>query len=160
MKPMLKLALGPILTYWPRAVVFDFYQMVAESAADIVYIGETVCSRRHELRLSDWLDVADLLAASGKQVVLSTQALIESGSELTTMRKIADNGRFEVEANDMGAVRCLQGAVPFIAGPHLNLYNGPTLALLASLGARRWVMPLEMGREGLARMQEERPAGL
>jgi collagenase-like PrtC family protease len=160
MKPMLKLALGPILTYWPRSVVFDFYQMVAESAADIVYIGETVCSRRHELRLSDWLDVADLLAASGKQVVLSTLALIESGSELTAMRKLADNGRFEVEANDMGAVRCLQGRVPFVAGPHLNLYNGPTLALLASLGARRWVMPLEMGREALVRMQQDRPAGL
>jgi collagenase-like PrtC family protease len=160
MNPMLKLALGPVLTYWPRAVMFDFYQMVAESAADIVYLGETVCSRRHELRLSDWLDVADLLTASSKQVVLSTQALIESGSELAALRKIADNGRFAVEANDMGAVRCLQGRVPFVAGPHLNLYNGPTLALLASLGARRWVMPLEMGREALAQMQAGRPAGL
>jgi collagenase-like PrtC family protease len=158
--PMLKLALGPILTYWPRAVVFDFYQMIAQSAADIVYLGETVCSRRHELRLSDWLDVADLLAASGKQVVLSTQALIESGSELAALRKIADNGRFAVEANDMGAVRCLQNRVPFIAGPHLNLYNGPTLALLASLGAKRWVMPLEMGREALVQMLAGRPAGL
>ncbi len=160
MNPMPKLALGPILTYWPRAVVFDFYQMIAESAAEIVYIGETVCSRRHELRLSDWLDVADLLAASGKQVVLSTQALIESGSELAALRKIADNGRFEVEANDMGAVRCLQNRVPFVAGPHLNLYNGPTLALLAELGARRWVMPLEMGREALARMLAVRPPGM
>jgi collagenase-like PrtC family protease len=158
--PMLKLALGPILTYWPRAAVFDFYQMIAESAAEIVYLGEAVCSRRHELRLSDWLDVADLLAASGKQVVLSTLALIESGSELAALRKIADNGRFTVEANDMGAVHCLQGRVPFVAGPHLNLYNGPTLALLASLGAKRWVMPLEMGREALAQMLADRPAGL
>jgi collagenase-like PrtC family protease len=158
--PLLKLALGPILTYWPRETVFDFYQMIAHSAADIVYLGETVCSRRHELRLADWLDVADLLAASGKQVVLSTQALIESGSELAALRKIADNGRFAVEANDMGAVRCLQGRVPFIAGPHLNIYNGPTLALLASLGAQRWVMPLEMGREALAQMLAAGPAGL
>lgn len=159
-QPPLKLALGPILTYWPRAVVFDFYQMIADSAADIVYLGETVCSRRHELRLSDWLDVADLLAASGKQVVLSTQALIESGSELAALRKIADNGRFEVEANDMGAVRCLQNRVAFIAGPHLNLYNGPTLALLAELGARRWVMPLEMGRAALEHLLADRPAGI
>ncbi|WP_317202756.1 U32 family peptidase [Janthinobacterium sp.] len=157
---MLKLALGPILYYWPRASVFEFYQMVAESAVDIVYLGETVCSRRHELRLADWLDVADLLIASGKEVVLSTQALIESGSEVASMRKIAENGRFAVEANDMGAVRCLQGVVPFVAGPHLNLYNGPTLELLAKLGARRWVMPLEMGRDGLAQMLRERPAGL
>ncbi|MDB5949600.1 MAG: family peptidase [Massilia sp.] len=158
--PVLKLALGPILTYWPRAVVFEFYQMIAESAADIVYLGETVCSRRHELRLSDWLDVADLLASSGKQVVLSTQALIESSSELSALRKIADNGYFEVEANDMGAVHCLQNRVPFVAGPHLNLYNGPTLALLASLGARRWVMPLEMDRAALAAILAGRPAGI
>jgi collagenase-like PrtC family protease len=157
---MLKLALGPILTYWQRAAVFDFYQMIAEGPADIVYLGETVCSRRHELRLSDWLDVADLLAASGKQVVLSTLALIESGSELAALRKIGANGRFEVEANDMGAVHCMAGRVPFIAGPHLNLYNGPTLELLASLGARRWVMPIEMGRADLAQMLAGIPAGL
>ncbi|MDL2356092.1 MAG: U32 family peptidase [Pseudomonadota bacterium] len=157
---MLKLALGPILTYWPRDEVFAFYQMVADSAADIVYLGETVCSRRHELRLSDWLDVADLLAASGKQVVLSSQTLIESGSELAALRKIADNGRYLVEANDMGAVSCLQNRVPFVAGPHLNVYNGPILALLAGLGARRWVMPLEMGRDALAALLATRPAGL
>ena len=160
MKPILKLALGPVLTYWPRAVMFDFYQMVAGSPADIVYIGETVCSRRHELRLADWLDVADLLAANGKQVVLSTQALIESGSELAALRRLADNGRFAVEANDMGAVRCLQGRASFVAGAHLNLYNGPSLALLSGLGASRWVMPLEMGRDALEQMLAECPVGL
>ena len=159
-QPLLKLALGPILTYWPRDVVFEFYQMIAESAVEIVYLGETVCSRRHEMRLADWLDVADLMVASGKQVVLSTQALIESGSELSMLRKLADNGRFEVEANDMGAVRCLQHRVPFVAGPHLNVYNGPTLAFLASLGARRWVMPLETGRAALVQMLADLPAGL
>ncbi|MFM9434280.1 O2-independent ubiquinone biosynthesis protein UbiV [Janthinobacterium sp. CG_23.3] len=157
---MLKLALGPILYYWPRAAVFEFYHMVADSAVDIVYLGETVCSRRRELRQADWLDVAELLAGAGKEVVLSTQALIESGSELTAMRKIAENGRFAVEANDMGAVQRLKGGAPFVAGPHLNLYNGPTLALLAGLGAKRWVMPLEMGREGLAQMLAARPAGM
>ncbi|HAT32568.1 MAG TPA: U32 family peptidase [Janthinobacterium sp.] len=157
---MLKLALGPILYYWPRASVFEFYQKIAASAVDIVYLGETVCSRRRELRLADWLDVADLLAASGKEVVLSTQALIESGSELGALRKIAENGRYTVEANDMGAVHCLPPGQPFVAGPHLNLYNGPTLELLAGLGAKRWVMPLEMGREGLQRLLQERPPGL
>src|SRR5690606_25639667 len=45
-------------------------------------------------------------------------------------------------------------------GPYLNVYSGPTLDLLSSLGAQRWVMPLEMGREGLARLQAARPQGL
>ena len=155
---MLKLALGPVLTYWPREVTFDFYQQVAEGPADIVYLGETVCSRRHEMRLSDWLDVAELLAGAGKQAVLSTQALIESNSELSTLRKIAGNGNYWVEANDFGAVHSLAPGMPFVAGPHLNLYNGPALAVLAELGAARWVLPLEMGREQLAHVMRDGPA--
>lgn len=155
---MLKLALGPVLTYWPRAVTFEFYQQVAEGPADIVYLGETVCSRRHEMKLSDWLDVAAMLADAGKQPVLSTQALIESTSEVTTLQKIAANGRYWVEANDFGAVHSLAPGVPFVAGPHLNLYNGPSLAVLAELGAARWVLPLEMGREQLAAVMRDGPA--
>ncbi|MET0857856.1 MAG: U32 family peptidase [Telluria sp.] len=157
---MLKLALGPVLTYWPRAVLFDFYQQVAEGPADIVYLGETVCSRRHEMKLSDWIDVADLLADAGKQAVLSTQALIESTSEVTTLRKIATNGRYWVEANDFGAVHSLAPGAPFVAGPHLNLYNGPALAVLAELGAVRWVLPLEMGRDQLIDVLRDGPAGM
>lgn len=155
-----KLALGPILTYWPKNTVFEFYQMVADSPVDIVYIGETVCSRRHELRLEDWLDVADLLASRGKEAVLSTQVLIESNVELTTLRKITSNGRYTVEANDMGAVHKISGVAPFVAGPHLNVYNSPTLKLMAELGAKRWVMPLEIGRAQLQELRKDMPAGL
>jgi O2-independent ubiquinone biosynthesis protein UbiV len=157
---MLKLSLGPLLYYWSRDVVTEFYEAVGASAVDIVYLGETVCSRRHEMRLADWLAIAESLTGAGKQVVLSTQALLESGSDVAALRKITDNGRFAVEANDMGAVHCLAGKLPFIAGPHLNVYNQSTLEMLAQLGARRWVMPLEMGQAGLALMQEGRPMGM
>ncbi|MDQ1829376.1 ubiquinone anaerobic biosynthesis protein UbiV [Massilia scottii] len=156
----MKLALGPVLYYWPRDTMMAFYESVAASPVDIVYLGETVCSRRHELRLPDWLSLAAMLADAGKEVVLSTQALLESGSDLTNLRKLTSNGRFAVEANDIGAVHCLDGALPFVAGPHLNLYNEDSVALMAQLGARRWVMPLEMGRAALATMLQSRPAGL
>ena len=119
-----------------------------------------MCSRRHELRLADWLQIAARLQEAGKEVVLSTQVLIESGADVTTLHKIAANGAFTVEANDMGAVHCLNGKVPFVAGPHLNIYNVPTLQWMAGLGAKRWVMPLEMSRDDLALMQQGRPDGL
>jgi len=156
----MKLALEPIPYYWPRETVLAFYRTVALSAVDVVYLGETVCSRRHELRLPDWLDLAHTLAAAGKEVVLSTQALIESESDLKALRRIAGNGRFLVEANDMGAVRLLQGKGPFVAGSHLNVYNPRTLGLLCALGARRWVAPVELSRSALAGMMQARPEGV
>ena len=67
------LALAPPPYYWPRAQVFDFYATIAATPVDLVYLGETVCSRRHELRLGDWIELARLLRAAGKTVLLSTQ---------------------------------------------------------------------------------------
>ena len=156
---MLKIAIGPLLYYWPRATVLAFYEEVAAGSADIVYLGETVCSRRHELRASDWLAVAELLRGAGKEVVLSSLALVESSADVTALRRLAQNGSFDIEANDMGAVQLADGR-PFVAGPHLNVYNGATLNLLHELGARRWVMPLEMSRKSLDVLQAARPAGM
>ncbi len=155
----MKIALGPLQYYWPRVTTLQFYESVRDWPVDIVYLGETVCSRRHELRLPDWLEVADVLAEAGKEVVISTQVLLESGAELNTMRKVVDNGHYGIEANDMGAVRYLKGR-PFVGGPYLNVYSKPTLDVLAAAGATRWVMPLEMGREGLQQLQQDRPAGM
>ncbi|MDO9149489.1 MAG: U32 family peptidase [Hydrogenophaga sp.] len=156
----MNLSLGPLQYYWPRQTVFDFYEAMAATAVDIVYLGEVTCSRRHELRLSDWLDVAELMRSAGKTAVLSTQVLLESGSDVSAMQKIAANTDFGIEANDMGAVSALTGARGFVAGPHLNVYNGPTLQWMASMGASRWVAPLEMPRNDLALLQQQRPAGL
>lgn len=139
----MKLSLGPILYYWPQDDVRKFYEQSLEWPVDIYYIGEVVCSRRHEIRLEDWLDIAAMLGAEGREVVLSSQALLESESDLKRLRKLTDNGIFTVEANDMGAVRLMQGR-PFVAGTHLNIYNTETLDVLVNQGAFRWVPQVEM----------------
>lgn len=157
----MKISLGPLLYFWSLDDVRAFYREAAGWPVDTVYLGEVVCSKRRPPRLEDWLAIADELAAAGKEVVLSTLALIEAESELITLRKTVDNGRFGVEANDWGAVRLASaGQVPFVAGPHLNVYNHETLNLLKTLGAIRWVMPVELPNKTLEEMQHHRPAGL
>ncbi len=156
----MKLALGPNLYYWTQQKLQKFYEEIATTPVDIVYLGETVCSRRHIMRLADWMELAKMLAGAGKKVVLSTLTLIESESDLKTLRRITENGEFTVEANDMGAVHRLANRVPFIAGPYLNIYNPQTLHMIASLGARRWVMPVEMSHEELQALQQSRPEGM
>ena len=156
----MKLALGPLQYYWPRETVFDFYQAMAETPVDVVYLGEAVCSRRRELRQSDWIDIARMLQGAGKQPVLSTMVLLESTSDVSAMHKIAGNEEFLVEANDMGAVHNLAGRRPFVAGPQLNLFNADSLDWMASLGASRWVAPLEMRGDDLAVLLSARPAEL
>ena len=150
----MRLSLGPLLYYWPRQRVLDYYAEVTGWPVDSVYLGETVCARRHELRLDDWLEIADQIAASGKEAILSSQTLIESEAELKNLRRQVEQGRFTVEANDMGAVSLLgKRARPFVAGPTLNVFNGETLGLFAGLGAKRWVMPPEMSGAALASMR-------
>ena len=154
----MQLTLGPVFYYWPRARLDAFYAAISASPIERVHLGEAVCSRRHEYRIDDWLDAAARLADAGKEVVLSTQVLMESEADLRALRRLAADGRFLLEANDMGAVHAIAGRAAFVAGPHLNIYNAQTLGFVASLGASRWVPPFEMTRESLAAILAEKPA--
>ena len=155
----MQITLGPLLFFWPEQEVTAFYQKVAESAFDRIYLGEVVCSKRRELKLDDWLAIAKLLQAKGKEVVLSTLTLIEAESELAQVSKVCENGAFAVEANDMAAVHYLAKAgIPFSTGPSVNLYSAEALQVLHRTGLKRWVLPVELSFDHLrlimARLQE------
>lgn len=49
----MRYSLGSVLYYWPRTVLEDFYHQAAQSEADIIYLGESVCSKRRELKPAD-----------------------------------------------------------------------------------------------------------
>ncbi|MBD8164739.1 U32 family peptidase [Erwinia persicina] len=149
----MKYSLGPVLWYWPKETLNAFYQSAADSDADIVYLGESVCSKRRATKTSDWLSMARQLADAGKQVVLSTLALVQSPSELTELKRYVDNGEFLIEANDVGAVTLASEAgIPFVAGPALNVYNAVALKLLLDMGMMRWCMPVELSRDWLMQL--------
>ena len=108
------------------------------------------------MKAKHWLDIAKELSASGKQVVLSTMALLEAPSEVNIMKKYVDNGDFAIEANDVSAIQLAsESKVPFVVGPAVNTYNAHTLNLFLKQGMTRWCMPVELSREWLSNVMTQ-----
>ena len=157
----IKLSIGPIQYFWERQQVFDFYQQAADSAADIIYLGEVICSKRRLVKIEDWIAIGEELRQAGKEVILSSLTLIEAASEMSSLKKLCQNDVFMVEANDISAVQLLSTAGrQFVTGPSVNIYNASSLELLARKGLKRWVLPVELGLDTLKDLQALRPEGV
>lgn len=151
---MMDLSIGPLLYWWPRTALMNFYADLADAPVRTVVLGELVCSRRNEIKFDDWLALARELRCAGKEVRLATMALVMSEAELRTLRRVCEQDEFAVEAGDAGALQVLAraGHPPFTLGPHLNIYSAAALREHAALGADRWVAPVELSLDAVGRV--------
>ncbi|MBF0609661.1 MAG: U32 family peptidase [Magnetococcales bacterium] len=149
----MKLSIGPLLFEWGKKAIRDFYHRMAfETAADVLYIGEVVCSKRNSLSPDDMMELAHDLRSSGKQVVFSTLGLVMDQEEVETTHRIVQLARqegFSVEANDMAGIAVGEGG-KLVAGPHITTYNPETVDFLAGLGVERVVFPVELSADAMA----------
>ena len=149
----MKISLAAVPYFWSQEDYFSFYKKIASSPVDIVYLGETVCSKRRTMKFQDWLDIAELLTQAGKQVVLSTLTLLEADSELKYLSKIAKQKDYLIEANDMAAIQVANdNGNAFVAGTAINVYNNRAIDILKKQGMSRWCIPVELGQQDIAPM--------
>lgn len=148
---MMKISLGPLQYYWSKQSILDFYAKAAESEIDRIYLGETVCSKRRSMSVQDWIDLAKELENFGKEVVLSTLALIESESEVSSIRSLIKGSDVLIEANDYAAVEIARSlGRSFVAGNGLNLYNIRASVTLQQAGMVVWQPPVELDKTAIA----------
>lgn len=155
-----KLTLGPVLFNWKPEHLRDFYFRIADEAdVDSVCVGEVVCSKRSPFFAPHIPEVVSRLAAAGKEVVLSSLALIMNERELREARELAGTEDFLVEANDI-SVASMLAPKKFAVGPLVNVYNEGTLAYLESIGASRVCLPAELPEGVIATLAKTATAEL
>lgn len=154
------LTLGPVLFNWPGEALRDFYFRIADEApVSTVHVGEVVCYKRAPFHDPFIVEIADRLRRGGKEVVLSSLALVANDRETSAMDALAGQSEMLVEANDLGVVRALAGK-PHVVGPFVNVYSEETLRLLAGRGAVRACLPPELPAASLSALARLSPIPL
>ena len=101
-----EITLGPVLFHWRPETWRDFYYRIADEApVDIVYLGETVCSKRDPFLEPHYAAAAERLTAAGKSVVFSTLAEVMLKHDRQLVERICSRNDYPVEANEYEALR-------------------------------------------------------
>ena len=137
-----QLTLGPLLYHWDAEKRRDFYFKIADEGPSIASIWARSSARSVSPYFEEYFyQVADRLRSAGKQVVISTTALVTSPREMADIRKHASEDAL-VEANDVACLQALHGK-PHVIGPFVNVFNEGAREFVIRNGAVRIVLPVE-----------------
>lgn len=143
------LTIGPNFFFWQAEAVRDFYRGLASAPVARVVLGELVCSKRLPFWQVEIPGAVETLLAAGKEVAVTSLALITLKRERKLTADLAEMG-LPVEINDLSALAHLPEGRPFWVGPLVNVYNEGTLRWLIRRGATRVCLPPELGLESVA----------
>lgn len=145
------LTVGPNQFFWSADRWSGFYDELAQAPVQRVVLGELVCSKRLPFFQDRIPDAIAALHDAGKEVALTSLALITLKRERKLTADLADMG-IPVEINDLTALAHLPRGVPFWVGPLVNVYNEGTIAWLVARGATRICLPPELPLESVAHL--------
>lgn len=150
----MQLTIGANQFFWKPDPSSDFYSEMAKAPVDRVVLGELVCSKRLPIYADRIPAAVETLLEAGKEVVLTSLAMITLPREGKQAGERADAG-VEIEVNDLTMLAYLPENAPFSVGPLVNVYNEGTLAWLAERGATRICLPPELPLASVATLAAE-----
>lgn len=151
----MKLTLGPILYEWKKEEILDFYDeaLSSPSPIDLVLLGEVTCNKKLGLTISEIKEVGRKLLDAGKEVGVSTLAVISNNDEVQATKEIiaelSELG-FIIEVNDDAALAMVEKAAGesrktrLRAGPHIKTYNTEAIRFLKDMGVEAVTLPVEL----------------
>ena len=137
------LTIGPNFFFWQAETLRAFYRSLASAPVARVVLGELVCSKRLPFWQVEIPGAVETLLAAGKEVAVTSLALITLKRERKLTADLAGMG-MPVEVNDISALRHIPAGTPFWVGPLVNVYNEGTLRWLIRRGATRVCLPPEL----------------
>jgi collagenase-like PrtC family protease len=143
------LTVGPNFFFWPAEAVRAFYSDLAAAPVARVVLGELVCSKRLPFWQGEIPGAVETLLAVGKEVAVTSLALITLKRERKLTADLAGMG-LPVEVNDLSALTHIPQGQPFWVGPLVNVYNEGTLRWLIRRGATRVCLPPELTLASIA----------
>ncbi len=148
----MQLTVGPNQFFWEADRWAALYDDLADAPVDRVVLGELICSKRLPFFQDRIPQAIATLQAAGKQVALTSLALVTLKRERKMTAELAETGAelgVEIEVNDLTLLASLPEGTAFSVGPLVNVYNEGTLAWLAARGATRVCLPPELPLESV-----------